>query len=178
MKSSSQPQDNSTDPISGETQRWYSSASSPARYEDGLYDYCLYCLQNFHRFYDMVNNVCQSCGRVADPVFKNKQEKIEVTSVNSILGDTERLKAASLEFDYSNLLSVDDTTSGLNDRDTRMTANSIGEALTKLRVAEQRNTTIARAARLRGLKYIQKSTYSAEDSGGGELLYDGNINNK
>jgi hypothetical protein len=120
----------------------------------------------------MVNNVCQSCGRVADPVFKNKQEKIEVTSVNSSLGDTAGLKAVSLEFDYFNLFEVDDTTSGLNDRDTRMTANSIGEAVQKLRVAEQRNTSIAKAARLRGSRYTQKTNVSDDEDN--RLLYDSN----
>lgn len=157
-----------TDPISSETGRWYSSASSPARYDDGLYDYCLYCLQNFKKFYSMVNNVCQSCGRVADPVFRNKQENIEVTSVNSE-ATPERMRAVSLEYDYSPLLK--DPTTGFNDADTRMSANSIGEAVQKLRTAEQANTSLARAAQRNGVKYIQKSTYSKDD---GKLLYDNN----
>lgn len=149
------------DPITKERKKWYSSSSSPARYDDGLYDYCVYCLNNFKKFYNMVNNVCQSCGRVADPVFKNKQENIAVTSVNADM-NTDQMKAVSLDFDYSPLLKDDPTTTGFSDRDTHMTANSIGEAMKKLRTAEQANTSIARAAQLRGERYVVKSSYSKD----------------
>ena len=159
-----------TDPISGENRKWYSSSSSPARYDDGLYDYCVYCLDNFKKFYSMVNNVCQSCGRVADPVFKNKQENIAVTSINSEI-TPEQLKGVSLEYDYSPLLS--DPTTGFNEGDkTRMSANSIGEAVKKLRLAEQMNTSLARAAQLSGLTYIQKTNVSKDRD---KRLFDNNI---
>lgn len=159
-----------TDPISGENRKWYSSASSPARYDDGLYDYCLYCLDNFKKFYSMVNNVCQSCGRVADPVFKNKQENIAVTSINSEI-TPEQLKGVSLEYDYSPMLS--DPTTGFNEGgDTRMSAASIGEAVKKLRLAEQMNTSLARAAQRNELKYIQKTNVSKDRD---KRLFDNNI---
>ena len=159
---------NETDPISNEQRKWYSSASSPARYEEGMYDYCLYCLNNFKKFYNMVNNICQSCGRVADPVFKNKQENIAVTSINSDI-TPEQLKAVSLEYDYSPMLS--DPTTGFNEADTRMSANSIGEAVKKLRMAEQLNTSLARAAQTNGIKYIQKTNVSKDKE---KVLFDGN----
>lgn len=150
---------NETDPILNEQGKWYSSASSPARYDEGLYDYCVYCLNNFKKFYSMINNVCQSCGRVADPIFKNKQENIAVTSINDDVNPN-NLKAVSLDYDYSPLLN--DPTTGLNNDDVRMSAISAGEAMRKIRTVEQANTSIARAAQLRGEKYIQKTNASKD----------------
>ena len=157
-----------TDPIGNEQKKWYSSASSPARYNEGLYDYCVYCINNFKKFYSMINNVCQSCGRVADPVFKNKQVDIQVTSINDDVNPG-NLKAVSLEFDYVPLHS--DPTTGFNEADTRMSANSIGEAVKKLRMAEQLNTSLARAAQTNGIKYIQKTNVSKDKD---KLLFDNN----
>ena len=158
------------DPVSSESRPWYSSTSSPARYDEGLYDYCLYCIQNFRKMYSMVNNVCSSCGRVADPVFKNKQENIAVTSVNAPL-DMNELKGVSMEFDYSPL-NTDPTTGLFTDNQTRMTAKSAGEAMKKIRTVEEQNTIVARAAQMRGEKFIQKTTASKDDN---KLLFDNNI---
>lgn len=161
------------DPLmqSQQKSKFYSLTSRPADFEAGLSDYCQFCLHHFHHFHNMINNVCQVCGRVAEPVRRDKQDSIEITSINSSK-EPANMKAVSLDIDYSPLLN-DSTRSSVPSGDREvMTANSIGEAVRKLRTAEQANTTLARAAALRGDKFIVKSNVSKDRE---KVYFDNNI---
>jgi len=135
--------------------KFYSLTNKIADSESGLFDYCQFCLLNFHRFHNMVLNVCQVCGRVAEPIRKDKQDNLAVTSVNSSATPVS-VRAVSMDIDYTPI--THDPTQSLSPRDGEvMTANSIGEAMRKLRWAEKSTSRLARAA-LTGQKFIVKFT--------------------
>ena len=144
------------DPLiqSQQKNKYYSLTSRPADVENGLSDYCQFCLLHFHKFHIMRANVCQVCGRVAEPIRRDKQDSLAVTSINSSASPP-NIRAVSMEIDYSPITS--DPTHSIIKENERMTANSIGEAVRKLRYAEQSNTRMTRAA-LTGQKYIVKTT--------------------
>jgi hypothetical protein len=151
---------------------WYSTTPNPVRSDQGLNEHCLYCLTNFRQYHPMINNICQSCGRVAEPVMRDDQENIRVTSLNAGMDNNNRLKGIAMEIDYSPSGPDKDPSinSGLiNQR--RMTANSIGEATEKLRQADLQNTKMARAAALMGQGYIVKTNI---DKDAKKRLFDNN----
>jgi len=134
--------------------KFYSLTNRPADIENGLSDYCQVCLLHFHKFHNMVANVCQVCGRVAEPIRRDKQDNsLAVTSINSSVAPP-NIRAVSMEIDYTPI--TGDQTHSVIRENERMTANSIGEAVRKLRYAEQSNTRMARAA-LTGTKFIVKT---------------------
>lgn len=161
---------NNDDIVANEKNRqWYSSTSNPTRDEEGLYEYCSFCLYNFRQFNNMVNNVCQSCGRVAEPIMKDKEENLRVTSLNASR-DVSMQKAVSIEFDYSPL-NVDPTLAhpGQHSGDI-IQAGSAGDAIRKINTIEQSATRIA-AARLRNERYIVKTNVSKDKD---KVLFDSN----
>jgi len=145
------------DPLiqSQQKNKYYSLTNRPADIENGLSDYCQFCLLHFHKFHNMRANVCQVCGRVAEPIRRDKQDSLAVTSINSSALPP-NIRGVSMEIDYSPITN-DPTHSIIMENESRMTANSIGEAVRKLRYAEQSNTRMARAA-LTGTKYIVKTS--------------------
>lgn len=151
--------------------KFYSITGRPAAAdtENGLSDCCQFCLLHFHKFHNMIGNVCQVCGRVAEPIRRDKQDSIKITSINSST-EPANMRAVSLDVDYSPLMDTDPTRSMVPRGGEVMTASSIGEAVRKLRTAEQSSTTMARAA-LTGQKFILKTT-GKEDKN--KVLFDDN----
>lgn len=97
---------------------WFSITKSGGNDEQP--SYCEYCLVNFKQYREMLNNICQSCGRPSRLTEKNKQPNLNLTSNNTPLSEDTR-KAISMEIDYL----VDDSLPNL---DVRMKANSLAEA--------------------------------------------------
>lgn len=104
---------------------WY-SITSPSG--DGNDEYCKFCLTNFKVFHDMVNNVCQVCGRPAPKILVDKQQQVKITSINTPR-DSSMLKGISTEIDYNTLFTKDDTKRGINYGDVRVQVNSFKEAI-------------------------------------------------
>ena len=148
--------------------RFYSLTNRPADIENGLSDYCQVCLLHFHKFHNMVANVCQVCGRVAEPIRRDKQDNsLAVTSINSSVAPP-NIRAVSMEIDYSPVTGDQTRSSIRDDGKGRMTANSIGEAVRKLSMAEQSNTRMTRAA-LTGQQFIVKTTGNNYDKNRAQL---------
>lgn len=148
---------------------WYSAAVNPVNDEEGLSDYCGFCLTNFRQFNPMMHNVCQSCGRVAEPVMRDDQENIKVTSLNSSVDDELRT-AASIEYDYSPIFDIDPTIDGIPGANQRMSANSAGEAIRKINTVERSRSKIAAAA-LRNERFLIKTDLTKDK----KVYFDSNL---
>ena len=149
------------------TSKFYSLTNRPADIENGLSDYCQVCLHHFHKFHNMIANVCQVCGRVAEPIRRDKQDNLAITSINSSAAPA-NIRAVSMEIDYSPVTGDQTRSSIRDDGKGRMTANSIGEAVRKLSMAEQSNTRMTRAA-LTGQQFIVKTTGNNYDKNRAQL---------
>src|SRR5690349_10765357 len=94
---------------------WFST-SFPS-HEDEVPAYCAYCLINFKKYNEVINNICQECGRVHQKTREDKQPLATISSINAPpISETEQsiLKGVYLEIDTSPLITQDETKQGIN----------------------------------------------------------------
>lgn len=137
---------------------WYSTPKTvydPDSTND--YNYCSFCLINFNKYNEVINNICQVCGRVNTRVMQDKQPTQQLTAVNAAITETEQstMKGVSMEIRYSSLLTQDETKKGLLSGNTRVSFNSFKEAQKYLsQVSDVNNATLN--ARLKNNRQQQK----------------------
>ena len=72
--------------------------------DDELPTYCNFCLSNFKQYYELVNGVCQSCGRIPSVINRNKQSDLHIRALNTKEPNdplsSGKFDCVSLEFDY------------------------------------------------------------------------------
>lgn len=142
---------------------WYSTPKTvydPDSTND--YNYCSFCLINFNKYNEVINNICQVCGRVNTRVMQDKQPTQQLTAVNAAITETEQStnRAVSMEIRYSPLLTQDETKKGLLSGNTRVSFNSFKEAQKYLsQVSDVNNATLnARLKNNRQQKYRISTT--------------------
>ena len=142
---------------------WYSTPKTvydPDSTND--YNYCSFCLINFNKYNEVINNICQVCGRVNTRVMQDKQPTQQLTAVNAAITETEQstMKGVSMEIRYSSLLTQDETKKGLLSGNTRVSFNSFKEAQKYLsQVSDVNNATLnARLKNNRQQKYRISTT--------------------
>lgn len=114
--------------------------------DDELPTYCNFCLANFKQYYELVNGVCQSCGRIPSVINKNKQPDLEIRSLNAKeVNDplsSGKFDCVSLEYDYKDFNEENEATRAYTgEGEERMKANSLREAMQKIHDAEKRYVT-------------------------------------
>ena len=108
--------------------------------------YCNFCLSNFKQYYELVNGVCQSCGRVPSIINKNKQSDLEIRSINAKeINDplsSGKFDCVSLDYDYKEFNEENEATRAYTgEAEERMKANSLREAMQKIHESEKRYVT-------------------------------------
>jgi hypothetical protein len=122
---------------------WYSipkTSGGNNSSQDG--DYCRYCYITFKKFHNLINNVCQSCGRVAQSIVKDKQPEQALTSINDPTINSTHLRPVSQEVDYNPMFTNDETTEGINSGDVKMNAKSLEEAVKLLHMMDSSSRDI------------------------------------
>lgn len=84
----------------------------------------------------MINNVCQSCGRVTQIIVKDKQPEQTLTSINDPMIHSTTMRAVSQEMDYNPMFYNDETMEGINSGDLKMKAKSLEEAVKLLHMTD------------------------------------------
>jgi hypothetical protein len=107
---------------------WYSIPKTSSSHED--YNYCKFCLINFNKYNDVINNICQTCGRVNTQITQNKQPSQQITALNAVTTETEQSIAPgiSMQINYDRLISQDETKIGIHSGNTRASFKSFKEA--------------------------------------------------
>jgi hypothetical protein len=107
---------------------WYTIPKTSSSHED--YDYCKFCLINFNKYNDVINNICQTCGRVNIQITQNKQPSQQITALNATTTETEQLtvRGISTQINYDRLISQDETKIGIHSGNTRASFKSFKEA--------------------------------------------------
>ena len=125
------------DPTIQSRKAWYSTApggnANPITGEDSTY--CEFCYYNFKKYNECVNNICQSCGRPADFITKNKQNRITVNALNEMPEDNIN-KGISMIIDYP-FLKNDETKLGKRIGERMSTPLGAGEAMRLIRDSER-----------------------------------------
>jgi hypothetical protein len=126
--------------------------------------YCKYCYANFKEYRDMVSGICQSCGRPSEFITKEKQSKLQLSSLNEPL-NPEDMRGMSVDFIYTQLEQQDETTKGTASTATHFKAKSLKEAMNKLWELDTQNninfkpyTKIIRGYDYRNVKLDEKIT--------------------
>jgi len=136
---------------------WYSISSDKNDAESILDDYCAFCLTNFRQYHPILNNVCQSCGRVAEPIIRDDQEFMKASSNNSLSStDDSVFQGASLDIDYSPIEVADPTKDTIYGSGQRMTAVGAGEAIRKINEVDRMQSKVV-SAMLRNEKFLVKT---------------------
>ena len=142
--------------------KWYSVSSSSSfstldsDVGESLDDYCSFCLTNFRQYHQMVNNICQSCGRVAEPVMHDDQELLKASSNNAYNTDDSAFAGVVMDIDYSPIEENDPTRDTIYGSGHRMTATGATEAIKKINEVDRRQSKIV-SAMLRNEKFIVKA---------------------
>lgn len=119
---------------------WFGIAKNPKANNRLEQEYCEFCLNNFKRYYQLINNVCTSCGRTPRFITEvNQQAETRLTAISDKLENNNDniYKGVSMDVDYSEMLNNDDTTQAHNDR---MVARSAGEAIRVINNAEKQSS--------------------------------------
>lgn len=117
---------------------WYGITKNPKANNRFEQEYCEYCLNNFKKYYQLINNVCTSCGRT--PRFikdVNQQAETRLTAISDKLSDADIFKGVSMSLDYSEMMQ-DDTTP--DTKNNRLVARSAGEAIRLINNAEKQSS--------------------------------------
>lgn len=122
---------------------WYSITSPSSSNND---DYCKYCLTNFKKFHDMINNVCQVCGRAAPKIIEDKQVHLQIKSLNSPRDNT-MAKGVSTIIDTQSIFQRDETKDGMNLSDERVQVNSFREAIKWIHESDKSPSMMRNAVR-------------------------------
>ena len=154
------PNSNKTDLRADLPLPWYNITTDPTANNRFGQDYCEYCFDNFHRWYPLQNNVCQSCGRTPKLIKDvNQQASIKLTAINEKTGDDEAFrKGISIDMDYSEILTADESNRRTQNTDStgRMIARSAGEAIRLINKAEKQSSKYY--SPLPNLGFRQKTT--------------------
>jgi hypothetical protein len=115
-------------------------------------------MANFHKFHDVVNNVCQVCGRAASKIIADKQPQAQITSLNTPRNSS-TLKGVSTEIDYKPLIEKDESKAEINLTDGRVQVNSFREAVRYIHESDKspsmmRNRNVAQVDYLVGIQII------------------------
>lgn len=105
--------------------------------------YCEYCLNNFKKYYPLVNNVCQSCGRA--PKFikdVNQQAQVKLGALDDKIRDNNSnfFKGVTLDIEYPELENDYNNRIITNNRNDRMVARSASEAMNLINKVERQNS--------------------------------------
>jgi len=114
--------------------------------DDELPTYCNFCLSNFKQYYELVNGVCQSCGRIPSVINRNKQSDLHIRALNTKEPNdplsSGKFDCVSLEFDYKDFNEQNEATRAYTgESEERMKANSLREAMQKIHESEKRYVT-------------------------------------
>lgn len=158
---------------------WFSIPKTSPNSEYDDYNYCSFCLTSFHKYNQVINNICQTCGRVNTKVMQDKQEQQQVTAVNSHMTDSDQstIHGVSMQIRYSRLLSQDETKTGLHSfGNTRASFNSFREAQKYLnQISDMSNATLN--ARAKGNnKYLVTTTPKTHRTNSISLTVDNDTN--
>ena len=127
----------------------YSIPKSNSSHND-FGDYCNYCVINFKVFNPLIQNVCQSCGRVAKQVIADKQPEQQLTSINDpAISSHNTLKAISQEIDYNPMFTNDETKEGISSGNVTKQAKSLDEATEWLNMMDSSSRSIQLQNKLR-----------------------------
>jgi hypothetical protein len=105
-------------------------------------DYCRFCYINFKRFNDLINNICQSCGRVTTSVVKDKQPEEKLISINDPTKNSISTRSISQEMDYNPMFLNDESTQGISSGNVVMKADSLEEAVKLLHMMDSSSRDI------------------------------------
>lgn len=123
-------------------------------------DYCNYCALHFKVFNPLIRNICQSCGRVAQQIVKDKQPEELLTAINDpATSNSNSLKAVSQDIDYTPLFTNDETKEGIASGNVVKQAKSLSEAIQWLHMMDSSS---------RSIKMQNKIKYRITTTGGGK----------
>jgi len=157
---------------------WYSTSRTyNSNYEDdddNDYNYCSFCLINFNKYNDVINNICQVCGRVNTKVTQDKQPTQQLTAVNAPITEMGQstTTGTSMRINYSPLTSMDETKKAFYSGNTRASFKSFKEAQEYLnRISDMSNATLNA---VRAQKY-NITTYKSSKRDSDFILTDNDI---
>lgn len=125
-------------PIVTKPHSWVSIArgNTGNRFEQ---QYCEYCLNAYKKYYPLVNNVCQSCGKAPRFIKDiNQQANVKLGALDDKLRDTglSFFKGVTLDIEYADL----EEQYRLINKGDRMVARSASEAMNLINKVERQNS--------------------------------------
>lgn len=115
-----------------EKNQWF-TIPTPVGSDGEIAPYCVYCYNNFRKYYELVENICIMCGKPAPKILENETATTRITAINDE-PPAEMGRGTSMELVYDKLFK--DESIKANHSSTRMEAKSIGEAFRMLKEAD------------------------------------------
>lgn len=139
--------------------KWYSTSKSNDSNNTQTgepYDYCEFCYYTFKQYNEVLDNICQTCGRPGDYITKNKQETIVVGALNDLPSEQNYSRGVALDIKYPFLDQDEITKSRYHEGERMQTTGGAGEAMRLIRDSEK-------SVRIHGSSFKIKTTYKEKN---------------